>query len=102
LSKAKHAGRSPWIFKEKANAARPSKMPKPAAPAANITLVSADGHKRAVTRQIAEMSALIKEMLVAEGEEGHDDAQEIPLPNIHSKVILDKARVLHGVRRHAR
>ena len=51
-----------------------------------VILVSPEGQKVEVARNVAEMSVLIKEML-ADDEE--DESPEIPLPNVQ-KEILDK------------
>ena len=49
-----------------------------------INLVSQEGDKFEVSREVAMMSNLVKEMI---GEEDDDDEQEIPLPNVKNSVL---------------
>ena len=52
-----------------------------------VILVAADGYRVEVPRNVAEMSALVKEML--DDEDGDNQNSEIPLPNV-PKDILEK------------
>ena len=50
-----------------------------------VILVAADGYRVEVPRNVAEMSALIKEML--DDEDGDNQNSEIPLPNVQKDVL---------------
>ena len=53
----------------------------------NVNLVSQEGDKFEVSREIAMMSNLVKEMLGEEDGDGDGEEQEIPLPNVHSTTL---------------
>mmetsp|Transcript_20531 Transcript_20531/g.28295 ORF Transcript_20531/g.28295 Transcript_20531/m.28295 type:complete len:194 (-) Transcript_20531:176-757(-) len=51
-----------------------------------IRLVSQDGESFVTTEEIAQMSELVKTMIV-DGVEGDDEDREIPLPNVHGEIL---------------
>ena len=57
---------------------------------ANVTLVAADKSKVYTTRPVAKMSRLINDMIGDSDDDDDEVEQEIPLPNIPNKFILDR------------
>ena len=63
----------------------------------NVNLVSQEGDKFEVSREIAMMSNLVKEMLGEEDADGDGEEQEIPLPNVKNTVL---AKVIEFCKHH--